>query len=146
MQAHYCLPSGVRFTLPKSLVLPPTPRPNPTIVRRLSLAREYDHTATPTGSFTPRVPTFYCTPTIRWIGIRGATKPLKRPAKRTSRSFFPSATSHVIGATSWNGNRIPIPPSPPSRSEEHTSELQSPCNLVCRLLLVKKKKVVRSAA
>src|SRR5256885_8648114 len=26
------------------------------------------------------------------------------------------------------------------RSEEHTSELQSPCNLVCRLLLEKKKR------
>src|SRR2546426_4480274 len=40
----------------------------------------------------------------------------------------------------------PVPPVPPvqwrrggSRSEEHTSELQSPCNLVCRLLLEKKK-------
>src|SRR2546426_1279807 len=37
-----------------------------------------------------------------------------------------------------------LPPSPvrdfsESRSEEHTSELQSPCNLVCRLLLEKKK-------
>src|SRR5256885_5288171 len=29
------------------------------------------------------------------------------------------------------------------RSEEHTSELQSPCNLVCRLLLEKKKKTKR---
>src|SRR2546426_8511449 len=29
------------------------------------------------------------------------------------------------------------------RSEEHTSELQSPCNLVCRLLLEKKKKNIR---
>src|SRR2546426_4985048 len=28
------------------------------------------------------------------------------------------------------------------RSEEHTSELQSPCNLVCRLLLEKKKKAI----
>src|SRR2546426_7303126 len=28
-----------------------------------------------------------------------------------------------------------------ARSEEHTSELQSPCNLVCRLLLEKKKKI-----
>src|SRR2546426_5039990 len=28
-----------------------------------------------------------------------------------------------------------------TRSEEHTSELQSPCNLVCRLLLEKKKKI-----
>src|SRR5256885_5549586 len=39
-----------------------------------------------------------------------------------------------------------VPPGPsgrpraaPRRSEEHTSELQSPCNLVCRLLLEKKK-------
>src|SRR2546426_8616122 len=30
---------------------------------------------------------------------------------------------------------------PNLRSEEHTSELQSPCNLVCRLLLEKKKKI-----
>src|SRR2546426_7850527 len=30
-----------------------------------------------------------------------------------------------------------------NRSEEHTSELQSPCNLVCRLLLEKKKKPLR---
>src|SRR5256885_4878503 len=28
-----------------------------------------------------------------------------------------------------------------ARSEEHTSELQSPCNLVCRLLLEKKKSI-----
>src|SRR3989454_3840572 len=28
------------------------------------------------------------------------------------------------------------------RSEEHTSEIQSPCNLVCRLLLEKKKKII----
>src|SRR2546426_11476491 len=32
-----------------------------------------------------------------------------------------------------------------SRSEEHTSELQSPCNLVCRLLLEKKKKTINSS-
>src|SRR2546426_5874534 len=30
-----------------------------------------------------------------------------------------------------------------ARSEEHTSELQSPCNLVCRLLLEKKKNPAR---
>src|SRR2546426_2000149 len=38
-------------------------------------------------------------------------------------------------------------PSPDTglRSEEHTSELQSPCNLVCRLLLEKKKKKTRKA-
>src|SRR5256885_9735941 len=32
------------------------------------------------------------------------------------------------------------------RSEEHTSELQSPCNLVCRLLLEKKKNVMQSTS
>src|ERR1039457_2051962 len=32
-----------------------------------------------------------------------------------------------------------------TRSEEHTSELQSPCNLVCRLLLAKKKKATVNA-
>src|SRR5205807_10615186 len=38
--------------------------------------------------------------------------------------------SHRVGAAARVGRR----------SEEHTSELQSPCNLVCRLLLEKKKK------
>src|SRR5256885_3127685 len=33
---------------------------------------------------------------------------------------------------------------PSPRSEEHTSELQSPCNLVCRLLLEKKKNIAHS--
>src|SRR2546426_2585927 len=32
------------------------------------------------------------------------------------------------------------------RSEEHTSELQSPCNLVCRLLLEKKKNIIQARA
>src|ERR1022692_373222 len=32
------------------------------------------------------------------------------------------------------------------RSEEHTSELQSPCNLVCRLLLEKKKNKQKNKA
>src|SRR2546426_5088427 len=36
--------------------------------------------------------------------------------------------------------RIELSVTGAARSEEHTSELQSPCNLVCRLLLEKKKK------
>src|ERR1039457_920221 len=43
---------------------------------------------------------------------------------------------------SGRADRRRLHPEPPSRalyrSEEHTSELQSPCNLVCRLLLEKK--------
>src|SRR3989454_10980790 len=54
-----------------------------------------------------------------------------------------------LAASEWRigwlatANRISQPNTPNSeigRSEEHTSELQSPCNLVCRLLLEKKKK------
>src|SRR5437879_13873570 len=43
----------------------------------------------------------------------------------------------------WRAARRPVRPPPPfplRRSEEHTSELQSPMYLVCRLLLEKKKK------
>src|SRR5256885_10780055 len=36
------------------------------------------------------------------------------------------------------------PPHEFARSEEHTSELQSPCNLVCRLLLEKKNVITNS--
>src|SRR2546426_8592821 len=43
---------------------------------------------------------------------------------------------HVVFASSDSVYGDPV-----RRSEEHTSELQSPCNLVCRLLLEKKKKI-----
>src|SRR2546426_9380720 len=42
-------------------------------------------------------------------------------------------------AARGRNRRWPCPRSLRGRSEEHTSELQSPCNLVCRLLLEKKK-------
>src|SRR2546426_8217930 len=40
---------------------------------------------------------------------------------------------------------LDVQPLAHGRSEEHTSELQSPCNLVCRLLLEKKKQHQRLA-
>src|SRR2546430_8255425 len=43
-------------------------------------------------------------------------------------------------ARGWVHARSKAMPDVPSRSEEHTSELQSQSNLVCRLLLEKKKK------
>src|SRR5256885_6718044 len=43
--------------------------------------------------------------------------------------------------TRTSNERLRAPPRLARRSEEHTSELQSPCNLVCRLLLEKKKKI-----
>src|ERR1022692_4751697 len=45
-----------------------------------------------------------------------------------------------LRTSSFTWTPLSISPTPrESRSEEHTSELQSPCNLVCRLLLDKKK-------
>src|SRR2546426_11675034 len=43
------------------------------------------------------------------------------------------------GGSRLRGLRPSAGSKPSKRSEEHTSELQSPCNLVCRLLLEKKK-------
>src|SRR5256885_8510366 len=51
-------------------------------------------------------------------------------------------SAFAFGARGWNSK--PILPSGCLRSEEHTSELQSPCNLVCRLLLEKKNDIIRS--
>src|SRR2546426_5598824 len=50
-------------------------------------------------------------------------------------------SGHIAGAVGWNWqSQLNDPVRRDIRSEEHTSELQSPCNLVCRLLLEKKKK------
>src|SRR2546426_3082345 len=72
-----------------------------------------------------------------------------RPARTSSASVAREPVDAPREAHS--GLRGPPPPAttpqcrsaPRSRSEEHTSELQSPCNLVCRLLLEKKKKQVQ---
>src|SRR2546426_9160179 len=79
---------------------------------------------------------------------------IRRPPRST---LFPYTTlfrSHVRGVCvrvrPHRLDALPprvLPPRLPGageevRSEEHTSELQSPCNLVCRLLLEKKKKTL----
>src|SRR5256885_11000816 len=51
--------------------------------------------------------------------------------RERNRHYLPGPIS---GSRGWLGRTRPC-----RRSEEHTSELQSPCNLVCRLLLEKKK-------
>src|SRR5688500_19983201 len=66
---------------------------------------------------------------------------LRRPPRSTLfpyTTLFRSVSPSARTTSCW-------PPAPATgrsgygRSEEHTSELQSPCNLVCRLLLEKKK-------
>src|SRR2546426_7317790 len=64
------------------------------------------------------------------------------PLEKFLCSFLSSTLYHMVG---YSFSDTPPDKSggflvrPGDRSEEHTSELQSPCNLVCRLLLEKKK-------
>src|SRR2546426_5660853 len=60
-----------------------------------------------------------------------------QPGERHGRAFAADDLQrrHVRGQRQLDLRQAEAP-----RSEEHTSELQSPCNLVCRLLLEKKKK------
>src|SRR6266850_6988657 len=70
---------------------------------------------------------------------------IRRPPRSTLfpyTTLFRSAQASVTNALLEHTGR---PPPRQHRSEEHTSELQSPCNLVCRLLLEKKKKQLHSA-
>src|SRR2546426_10701115 len=70
---------------------------------------------------------------------------IRRPPRST---LFPYTTLFRSSRSRprWRDRRVLSPSSwlplcrTRRRSEEHTSELQSPCNLVCRLLLEKKKK------
>src|SRR5256885_12853492 len=80
---------------------------------------------------------------------------IRRPPRST---LFPTRRSSDLCRVEWAGSTreavccnisadgvyIVVHPIPAVgervRSEEHTSELQSPCNLVCRLLLEKKKR------
>src|SRR3989454_4800474 len=66
--------------------------------------------------------------------------PISRSRRRRGRGRrgTPPASSRTRSPTRPGGR------SRGSRSEEHTSELQSPCNLVCRLLLEKKKRNSRT--
>src|SRR2546426_7420361 len=78
---------------------------------------------------------------------------IRRPPRSTLfpyttlfRSRLRASRSSGLSRRRSLGLSIALPPVAPvvdhRRSEEHTSELQSPCNLVCRLLLEKKKKKI----
>src|SRR5256885_3883292 len=73
---------------------------------------------------------------------------IRRPPRSTLfpyTTLFRSTAAELCGPVEERAFRRPLlftgcRRAPSGRSEEHTSELQSPCNLVCRLLLEKKKK------
>src|SRR5256885_3149519 len=74
--------------------------------------------------------------------FRSHNRPRKDPQSRKCLSNLFPCTKHLQPKFGESTSRNPLlERSPMSRSEEHTSELQSPCNLVCRLLLEKKKNI-----
>src|SRR2546426_4351841 len=80
-------------------------------------------------------------------GLSEARQPELRPARAESarecaerRGRLPRLSA--VRPSPASGEVDAQPPQHVHRSEEHTSELQSPCNLVCRLLLEKKKNTV----
>src|SRR2546427_8451576 len=79
---------------------------------------------------------------------------IRRPPRSTlfpyTTLFRSSSTSGTISATERSTSSVVVKFSATSpwtaRSEEHTSELQSQSNLVCRLLLEKKKQIKRTVS
>src|SRR2546426_7429058 len=66
---------------------------------------------------------------------------VKSDVIRSGRAFLVEGYTDVI-ALDQAGIPEAVATCGTARSEEHTSELQSPCNLVCRLLLEKKKQKI----
>src|SRR2546427_2762667 len=90
----------------------------------------------------PRSTLFPYTTLFRSLGCRSSNVH-ELPGRRYTLGFEPSATgfAHRPGPHSRSIQQGDLAhPSLVARSEEHTSELQSQSNLVCRLLLEKKKK------
>src|SRR5256885_16230441 len=79
------------------------------------------------------------------ILVPGLDRPTLTPVRRSAEGVASCRPTCESQAQSYAPQGAPLtlrlPPvvagSPFARSEEHTSELQSPCNLVCRLLLEK---------
>src|SRR4051794_41634334 len=79
----------------------------------------------PTGTLFPYTTLFRSAATFRWSWIGTAEQPSLTQPVRAVRGRRPRTGCVSDGCS--------------ARSEEHTSELQSPVHLVCRLLLQKKK-------
>src|SRR5947207_8225971 len=70
----------------------------------------------------------------------------RSPRRRTARSAAPAAARARSPRESGGQTGSCSPGKESARSEEHTSELQSHSDLVCRLLLEKKKKIITNTA
>src|SRR5205807_6476209 len=108
---HLCVPTS---TPPPVFFPPPRPPPPPTPFPYTTLFRS-----------AAAVNSALCVDAVLGTGLRSA------PREPDAGAIAALDGARVLSVDV---------PSGLDRSEEHTSELQSPCNLVCRLLLEKKKK------
>src|SRR2546426_8610454 len=76
---------------------------------------------------------------------RGTTHELGRGEAQQALDGVAGEQQGPVGGDEGDDVRAVLDQRAKARSEEHTSELQSPCNLVCRLLLEKKKRKIRPA-
>src|SRR2546426_7894188 len=96
----------------------------------------------------PRSTLFPYTTLFRSVIVPASRSREPRGSLGLSQATGVAADFAVCGGGARLGGPAPPPvtvKSAATRSEEHTSELQSPCNLVCRLLLEKKKITKQSA-
>src|SRR5260370_357806 len=77
---------------------------------------------------------------LAWTGWRVVQQVRLAPSTVSPATIAASKTLHGDAATRQRATDLASGPRWAERSEEHTSELQSHLNLVCRLLLEKKKK------
>src|SRR5260370_32701089 len=89
----------------------------------------------------PRSTLFPYTTLFRSPSAAWARAKVERPACSIAGAAFPAAPAWLAGQRTGRYRRAAQ--ATPERSEEHTSELQSHLNLVCRLLLEKKNYITR---
>src|SRR5690348_17475728 len=97
--------------------------PTPQAAAAPRLARTWDPVRPPRRSAVPR--------NCLW---RYPSRVVRKASTNT-----PATAAKAPGPAVTNKTQVRITPATAPRSEEHTSELQSPVHLVCRLLLEKKK-------
>src|SRR6266498_4998638 len=111
----------------------PTPTPDCTVLNANRMCMPVNQHRTPTAMNSPILTRFTGTPTARELGDEPPTAKIQLPRCVRSRTQVATMMKRI-----HHSSVIRIP-TPPMRSEEHTSELQSRPHLVCRLLLEKKK-------
>src|SRR2546426_2677030 len=92
----------------------------------------------PRSTLFPYTTLFRSVGSVRWAGADGGSRSV-----RITLELLRAQNERQLWATTYDreiNDIFAVQSDIAERSEEHTSELQSPCNLVCRLLLEKKKK------